>query len=51
MGQYLKTLTVGATGSEVTFTVALTEQQVDQLLEMAKQMLPMLGMMLGGGGQ
>jgi hypothetical protein len=50
MGEYLKAVTVTTAGSEVTFKLALTEAQVDQLMEMAKQMLPMLGMMLGGGG-
>ena len=50
-GPYLKNLTVTQAGPEVHFKLALTEQQVDQLIEMAKQMLPMLGMMMGGGLQ
>lgn len=50
MGQYLKSLAVTTAGSEVGIKIALSEKEVDQLLEMAKQMLPMLGMMLGGGG-
>jgi hypothetical protein len=48
-GEYLKSLTVTQTGTDVAFKWVLSEQQVDQLLEMAKQMLPMLGMMFGGG--
>jgi len=48
-GEYLKSLTVAQAGNEVTFKLALSEAQVDKLLEMAKQMLPMLGMMMGGG--
>jgi hypothetical protein len=48
-GPYLKNLSVTQAGPEVHFKLALSEQQVDQLLEMAKQMLPMLGMMMGGG--
>jgi hypothetical protein len=50
MGEYVKALAVTTSGPEVTFKLALTEAQVDKLMEMAKQMLPMLGMMLGGGG-
>ncbi len=48
-GEYLKSLTVTPQGPDVTFKMTLTEKQVDQLTDMAKQMIPMLGMMLGGG--
>jgi hypothetical protein len=50
VGPYLSNVTVAQAGTDVSVKMGLTEQQVDQLLEMAKQMLPFIaGSMLGGG--
>lgn len=52
VGPYLANLTVAQAGSDVNVKLSLTEQQIDQLLAMAKQMLPfVLGSALGGGQQ
>ncbi len=46
-GAFLSNVTLGTAGSDVTLKVSLTEAQLDQLVEMLKQVLPML-MMMGG---
>jgi hypothetical protein len=49
MGQYMQAVTVAQAGTDVNLKMSLTEQQIDQLLQMAKQMLPFIaGSMLGG---
>ncbi len=51
MGEFLSKASVAQAGTDVNVTLALDEAQVNKLTEMLKQMLPMLGMMMGGGGQ
>jgi hypothetical protein len=52
VGPYLQTVAITQAGTDVNIKASLTEQQVDQLLAMAKQMLPfVLGSALGGAGQ
>src|SRR5262249_12436153 len=50
-GPFLKNASCAPSGSDVVVKLALDEAQVNQLTEMAKQMAPMLKMMMGGGGQ
>jgi hypothetical protein len=51
-GPYLSSIAVSQAGPELSLKLSLTEQQVDQLLAMVKQMLPFIaGGMLGGGQQ
>jgi hypothetical protein len=48
-GEFLKDASVDASGNDVVVKVAMSEKQVDQLIEMVKQLLPMImGGMLGG---
>jgi hypothetical protein len=49
MGEFLKSATVTQAGSDVNLRLTLDEAQMTKLSDMLKQMLPMLGMMLGGG--
>jgi hypothetical protein len=51
VGEFLKNASVNQAGTDVNLTLALDDGQMNKLIEMMKQMLPMLGMMLGGGGQ
>ncbi len=50
-GEFLKTASVAQSDKDVVFKVSLDDKQLEQLTQMIKQMVPMLGMMMGGGSQ
>jgi hypothetical protein len=50
-GAFLKNASISASDKDMVVKVSLDDQQLDQLIQMIKQMVPMLGMMMGGGGQ
>jgi hypothetical protein len=49
-GEYLKNASVSQAGADVNLKLALDEGQMNKLSEQLKQLLPMLGMMMGGAG-
>jgi hypothetical protein len=49
--EFLKNASIAPSAKDMVVKLSLDDKQLDQLMQMVKQMIPMLGMMMGGGGQ